>query len=147
LLELLRGLRQRVELSRVQTRRNKEVAGALGARRREDGSLQIEEAPIGHLLPDAGDDGGTQQDVAMHPLAAQVEEAVGEPGLLIHLLFGEDTERQRVAAAQHLDLADLNLDLTRRQLRINVLCQALQYTPVGADDGLLGQAAQRLVGR
>ena len=59
-----------------------------------------------------------RHDVPVQPLAAQVEEAVGEPRLLRIVLIAEDRQRQLGRRAEHLDLGDVDLDLAGRQIRV-----------------------------
>ena len=61
LLELLRRLRQGVELAGVQAGGNQEVAGALGAADRQDRGLELIEAAFDHAAADAVDDGGPRR--------------------------------------------------------------------------------------
>ena len=56
LLELLRGLRQRVEFARMQARRHEKVARAFGRRGGEDRRLELEKALLLHPPPDRIDD-------------------------------------------------------------------------------------------
>jgi hypothetical protein len=81
LLELLRGLRQRVELARVQARRHQEVARAFRRGGRQDRGLVLGKPWATMRLADRGDHLGAQHDVLVQGLAAQVEEAVLEADL------------------------------------------------------------------
>lgn len=145
LLELLRSLGQGVELARVQAGRDDEVTGALGRRRGEDRGRHLVEAEGHHLGADGADDGRAQHDVAVHALAAQVEEAVLQAPLLVDPVLGVDREGQRGGLAQHLDLGDLDLDLAGRELRVDVVGAARGDLAVDPYDGLLGELRQGLV--
>ena len=79
LLELLRRLRQRVELARMEARRHQIVARAFGRRRGQDRRLELEEALLLHPPPQRIDDRAALHDVVVQMLATQVEEAVLEP--------------------------------------------------------------------
>ena len=57
-------------------------------------------------------------DVGVQPVAPQIEEAVLEPDLLRIFLVAEHRHRQLVGRAQHLDVLDVDLDLTGRQIRV-----------------------------
>src|SRR6201999_1975918 len=72
LLELLRRLRQRVELARMQPRRHEKVARAFRRRGGEDRRLEFEEAALAHAAADRLDDLPALDDVVVHPLAAQI---------------------------------------------------------------------------
>ena len=94
LLELLRRLRQRVELAGMDARRHQEVARALGRRGGQDRRLELEEAALLHAAADRIDDRAAHHDVAVQALAPQVEEAVFEPDLLGIFLLAEHRQRQ-----------------------------------------------------
>src|SRR5262249_4402950 len=82
LLELLRCLRKRVELARMQPARHQEVTGPLRRARGQDRSLELGEALLDHPPADALDDLRAQHDVAVYLVAPQIEEAVAQPHLL-----------------------------------------------------------------
>src|SRR6266849_10616172 len=79
LLELLRRLRQGIELAGMEPARNQIVARPLGRARRQDRRLELGEALGDHAPSDRGDDLRAQHDVGMDALAPEVEEAVFEP--------------------------------------------------------------------
>ena len=62
-------------------------------------------------------------DVALHPLAAQVEPAVADPQRLVDALLVE-LERQRRRARDDLELVGLDLDLAGRHRRVDGLRRA-----------------------
>ena len=113
LLELLRRLRQGVELAGMQPRRHQKVARALRRGRRQDRRLELEEAGAGHAPADRRDDLRPLQDVAVELVAAKVEEAVFQPRLLRVFGVAEHRQRQLGRGAQHLDLAGENLHRPR----------------------------------
>ena len=76
LLELLRGLREGVELARVVARGDKVVARALGAGDGEYRRRYLHEAVLGHAPAQRGDDVGAQDDVALDLGVPEVEVAV-----------------------------------------------------------------------
>src|SRR5262249_5532036 len=78
LRELLRRLRQGVELAGMNARRYEEVARTLGARRGEDGRLELEETGLAHAPPDRADNLVAQQNVLVQHIAPEVQEAVFE---------------------------------------------------------------------
>ena len=86
LLELLRRLRQRVELARMDPARDEVVARALGRARGEDRRLELEKALRVHPPADARNHLRAQHDVAVQLVPAQVEEAVAQPLLFRNLL-------------------------------------------------------------
>ncbi len=119
LLELLRRLRQRIELSGVHPTRHQVVPCAFGRARGEDRGLELGEARLDHPATDGGDDAASQHDVTMELLAPQVEEAVAQARLFGKLGVAVDLERQRVGRGLHDQLGDRQLDLARRQLRVD----------------------------
>lgn len=147
LLELLRSLGEGVELARVEARRHDEVAGALGRGGGQDRRGHLVEPEGRHLVTDGADHGRTQHDVAVHALAAQVEEAVLQPPLLVDPVLGVDREGERGGRAEQLDLADLDLDLAGGQVRVDVLGASRDDLAVDTDGRLLGDLVQRLVRR
>ena len=65
-------------------------------------------------------DRGPDAQVALHPLAADVEVAVLQAGVLVDVVgAGVDRERRRLGGAQHLDRAVADLDLAGRQVRVD----------------------------
>ena len=141
LLELLRRLRQRVELAGMQARRHQEVARAFRRRRRQDRRLEFEEARALHAGADRVDHLRAQHDVVVQVLAAQIEEAVLEPDVLGIFLLAEHRQRQLGRRPQHLDLVDIDLDLAGRQVRVERALGAVAHLAVDADHPL---GAQRL---
>src|SRR5206468_9909649 len=82
LLVDLRGLRQRVELPRMDARRHEVVARPFGGRLREDRRFDLEKAELGQRAPRALEQAMTQDQICLQLRAPQVEMAVLEPQLL-----------------------------------------------------------------
>src|SRR5215470_17500449 len=82
LLELLRRLRQRVELAGMDPRRHEIVARPLWRGRGEDRRLELEEARLPHAVAQRPDDRLPLHDVGVQVLAPEIEEAVFEPRLV-----------------------------------------------------------------
>ena len=143
LLELLRRLRQGVELAGVHARGHEKVARALRRGGGEDRRLELEEAGLVHAPADRGDDGVAQDDVPVQRLAAQVEEAVLQPEVLGVVRLAEHRNRQLLGRREHLDLAGEHLHLARRQLRVERTLGTLAHLAVDADHPL---GAHRLGG-
>ena len=118
LLVLLRRLRQRVELARMNPGRHQEVARALRRRRRQDRGLELEKALLLHPLAHGIDDRAAGHDVLVQLLATKVEETVLKPYIFRIFLLAEHRQRQFAGRTQHLDLADVKLDRAGRQFRI-----------------------------
>ena len=120
LLVLLRRLRQGVELAGMQAGRHQEVAGTLGRARGQDRRLELDEALCLHAPADARDHARAQQDVLLHRLAPQVEEAKAQAGVLRIVALGVDLERQLLrrglddqGVGDHLDLAGRQVGVDR----------------------------------
>ena len=76
LLEQLRGLRERIERARLQSRGNQEVAGALGGRTGQCRRLDLDEIMLAENLAGGGVDLRAQAQRLARTFAAQVEVAV-----------------------------------------------------------------------
>ncbi len=136
LLQDLRALRERVEAALLKSARHDEVPRALRSRLEEDRRLDVEEAGGLHLAPDDPDHLGAQSDVALEPLAAQVEPAVAQPQRLVDVLLVE-LERQRRRAADDVEPLDLELDLARRHVRVDGLRAPGDERALGAQHELV----------
>ena len=119
LLELLRRLRQRVELAGMDARRHQDSRARPPATTRSGSASGIRRSRrsfmrrrIESMICAA------LHDVGVQPVAAQVEEAVLEPDFLRIFLIAEHRHRQFAGRAQHLDLVDVDLDLAGRQFGI-----------------------------
>ncbi len=119
LLELLRRLRQGVELAGMHARGDEEVARALGRRGGQDGGLELEKARVAHAPADRGDDLVAEHDVPVQRLAAQIQEAIGEAQVLRVVGLAEHGDGQLLGLGQHLDAGGDDLDLARRQLGVH----------------------------
>ena len=147
LLILLGRLRQRVELTGMQTRGHEEVARALGARRREDRRLKLEEALALHSSAKQINDLTAQHDVLMKLLAPQIQEPVPEPRVLRVRLVAEHRQRQIAGGPQHFDLAHINLDKPGRHFGVFGAGRALAHLAVDADDEFRAQLLRFAEGR
>ena len=127
LLEQLGRLRQGVERTRLLPRRHEELAGTLGRRRHEHRRLHLDEALALHRRRMAELTAPRTPQVALHPLAAEVEVAVLQADALVDLVgAGVDRERRRRGGAQHLDDAVAHLDLTGGQRRVDRALRAVR---------------------
>ena len=119
LLELLRGLRQRIELARMQPRRHQKVPRALGGRRRDDRRLILAERLVPHPLADRGHNIRAHRHIALQFLAAQVQIAIAQSRFLRILLIAEHHQRQLIRRPQHFHIADKHLDLAGGDLVVH----------------------------
>ena len=132
LLELLRRLRQRVEFSGMHAARHEIVARALRRGGGEDRRLKFEEACLAHAVAQRPDDRLPLHDVGMQALAAKIEEAVFEARLLRIVGLAEHRQRQLLGLGQDLDRPHPDLDLSRRQMRVDRLGRARHHLAVDA---------------
>ncbi|MPL89883.1 hypothetical protein SDC9_35925 [bioreactor metagenome] len=133
LLELLRRLRQGVELARVQARGHQEVTCALGRGGGDDRGLELVEARVPHPVAKRAHDVRAQDHLLVQAVAAQVEEAIGEAGFLGVVLIAEHRQRQLVGGTEDFHLAGIDLDLAGRDLRVDQLGRARLHRAVDAD--------------
>ena len=147
LLELLRGLRQRIELARMQARWHQEIARPLGRGRRDDRGLELGETGVPHRVAQPFDDPAAQHDVVVKALAPQVEEAIGEARFLGVILLAEDGQRQIIRGAEDVGRGRIDLDLAGGQPGIDQARIAPLHAPLDADDGFRAQPFQQTKGR
>ena len=102
----------------MNARRHQEVARAFRRGRGQDRRVELEEALPLHAPTHRLDDLDARHDVLVQLFAAQVEEAVLQADIFRVFLVAEHRQRQVAGGAQHLDLADIDLDLAGRQIVI-----------------------------
>ena len=136
LLELLRRLRQGVELAGVQPGRHQKVPRALRRAGRQYRRLELVEPERDHPPPDAVDDPGPQDHVPLQLLPPQVQEAVAEAHILRIRVLAHDLERQHVGRGLHHQVRDAHLDLARRQLRVHCRRLPRHHLPGHGDHAL-----------
>ena len=98
LLELLGRLGEGVELARVDARGHEVLARALGRALEEDRRLDLDEVLRVEVVADRLRRPVPDRQVAAHLRPAQVEVAVGEPQVLVHLVAPRVVERERAAS-------------------------------------------------
>src|SRR5689334_2446 len=118
LLELLRRLRQRVELPRMEPARHQEVAGAFRARGRENWCLELEEPLRPHAAAQTVDDRTPPDDVAVEALAAQVEKTIAQTDVFGIFLVAEHRQRQLGRFRKDGYFRGKDLDLAGRELGV-----------------------------
>ena len=140
LLVELRRLRQGVEAARLLARRHQELACPLRRRGHQHRRLDLGEALALHGAADGAVDVGTHLQVALHPIATEVEVAVAEAyGLVDVGSPGVDREGRRLGDAQDLDGAVAHLDLTGGHGRVDRLARPGPHRAGDADDELATQ--------
>src|SRR4029453_8741276 len=143
LLELLRRLRQGVELAGVHPARHQVAPRPFRRARGQDRGLELGETGLDHATANRRDDAASEHDVAVKLLTPQVEESVTQPCLLGKLGVAVDLERQRIRDGLHGQLGDRQLDLAGRQLWIDGGRRARDDLAADGDHAL---EAQRLGG-
>ena len=142
LLGDLRRLRQREEAPLLETRRDQEVARALGSRLEEDRGLDVQEPGALHHPADDRDHLGAEPEVALEAFAPEVEPAVPDAQRLVDVLVVE-LERERRAGGDDLEPFDLELDLAGRQARVDVLRCTRGDLALGLEDELVADVVRR----
>jgi hypothetical protein len=96
LLELLRSLRQREELSGMKSRRNQEIARALRGAARKDRGLELLKSAIVHEFTDALNDLRTKKYILMYLVSTEIEETIGQASWLWSLIILSDLKRKNI---------------------------------------------------
>ena len=148
LLEDLRRLRQREELARMDAARHEIVARAFGRALGQDRRLDLEEPVLVEVPPDRHRQLVPQDQVLLHPLAAQIEVAVPQTRVLGDERLVGDAERRPTGVVEHANLADPHLDLSGVELVVDRLGRSRRDLAEHGDHHLrlelLGLAEQRL---
>ncbi len=144
LLKLLWRLRQRIKFSRVEARGHQIIARAFRRRRGQNGRLEFKKSAFFHAAANRVDHLSAQHDVGMEMLATQVKKAVFEPDLFGIFLLAEYGHRQFCGGSKHLDLVDIDFDLTGRQIRILCARRTPTNLAVNADDPFRTQRLGKL---
>ena len=147
LLELLRRLRQRVELAGVHAARHEIIARAFGRGRGEDRRLELEETGVAHALPQRPDDVLPLHDIGVQRFAPEIEEAISEPRLLRIVRLAEHRQRQLLGFRQNIEALDPDLDRAGRQVGIDRLGRAGDHLAVDAHHPFRLQPLRLLEGR
>ena len=143
LLELLRRLRQRVELAGMQARRHQEVARAFRRRRRQDRRLELREALIDHAAAQRRDHLAERSRIVRCSVSRRRSRKRYLSRMLLRIVrLAEHRQRQLVGRAQHLQRARLHLDLAGRQVRVPRLRRARDHLAVDPDHALGAHAAR-----
>ncbi|CAM2152284.1 conserved hypothetical protein [Paraburkholderia tropica] len=118
LLEELRRLRQREELTRVHARRHEVVARAFRRALREHRRFDVDEAERVEILAHGHRHAVTQTQVVLHLRTAQVEHAMREARGFREVVVVE-LERRRDRRVQHHDFVAQHFDLAAREVGVD----------------------------
>ena len=122
LLVLLRALRQGVELAGIHTAGHHKVAGTLGRALDEHGGLNLQEVSIREVVSHQHGHAVAHLEVLAHRVAADVEVAVFHAQVVAAVALVLDGEGGRLGLVEDIQLRDLNLDLSRGNLRVLASC-------------------------
>jgi len=110
LLELLGTLGQGIELAGMHATGHQVVARAFRRGLEQDRRLDFHEAFAIQEVADVLDHAVAQDDVALHPLAAQIQVTVLEPQGFIQFIVAEDEEGRGLGRVENDDCARFDLD-------------------------------------
>ena len=119
LLEQLRRLRQRVELSGLQPARDQEVASSLRRAFGQYRRLDIHEAPFAQIVAHRAHHLMSEHQVAQHAGAPQVDIAVPEAQSLVDVDIVFDEERRRLGCGEYLQIRGDDFHLACGQVRVD----------------------------
>ncbi len=145
LLQLLRALRQRVEAARLQAAGHEEVARAFGRRLEQDRRLDFEEVALVEIVADELDDLVAQNQLILHPRAAQIEIAIAHPRFFVDVFVAVDQEGRRFRRIQNGHLSRDDFDVAGGKLRIGRPFRAQRDRAVNLNHVLAAEIAGDLV--
>ena len=146
LLELLRCLRQRIELALMLAGGNDIIARALRRRAGEDRRGDLRKAELLHFAAQKADDLGSKEDIIVHPLITQIEKAVFQAHLLARFGGFLHVERQIWhTRAEHLQRIRHDLQTARRDFRIDCFFIAGYHLARDRDDRFTVQVLEQCV--
>ena len=120
LLPQLRRLRQRIKRSRLFARRNQKFTGTLWSGWHQKWSLNLNKILGFHCATNCRVDLGSNAQVLLHPLAANIEIAELEANAFIHIVGTSiDWKRRRLGGIQHCELTLNKFDTTRWEVGVN----------------------------
>lgn len=121
LLQELRGLRQGVEVARLNTAGNDEVTSALGRGLKQGGRLDLHELTVVQRLANGKGKVGAQLEVGHHLGTTEVQIAIAQAGVLAGLDAVLNLERRGDGRVEHLGVVGQDLDLAGRELGVGGL--------------------------
>ena len=136
LLQKLRGLRQSVEVARLDAAGDDEVAGALGSGLEQGGRLDLHELTVVQRLANGKGKVGAQLEVGHHLGTTEVQIAITQTGVLARLDAVLDLERRGNRSVEHLGVVGQDLDLAGRELGVGGLLATGAHDAVNLDGPL-----------
>ena len=136
LLEQLRRLRQREELSRMHAAGHQVVARALGRGLAQNRRLDLPEAVGVEILPDRHRHAVPQAQVALQARAAQIEVAIAQPHVFADRRVVGDRKRRRPGFIQQPNLVRDDFHFAGIELRVHRVGVTPPHRPQHRDDVL-----------
>ncbi len=133
LLEDLRRLRQRVELTRMHAARYEIVARAFGRGLRQHRRFDLEKALLVEVLPDVHRDAVPQREIVLHARPPQIEIAILQARVFGDRRLVRDRKGRGLRVVQHTDLVRTNLDRAGADFRVHGLGRARLDVPEDRD--------------
>ena len=118
LLQCLRTLGQCIELTRIHTTRHHKVASALRRRTNQNRRLHLDEIQIIEEVTNQNSHLMAQLQILSNTGTAQVEVAILHTNIVTTIGIVFNGEGRRLTLAQHIQLRNQNLDITRIHLGI-----------------------------
>ena len=147
LFELLGCLRQGVKFARMRARRHQKITRPFGAGGRQNRRLIFTKAVRCHALAQPADNIGTQHNIAVQRIAAQIQKPVAQANIFRIIRFAENRQRQVARIRQNFQFRQIHFNVTGRQIRVARLIIARHNLAIGANDtfgtNLLGQRKMR----
>ena len=128
LLEGLRRLRQRKEVSRIGSRRNDEISRTLGCGLDQNRCLHLTELLLVQRLSYHDRDTISQQKTLLHLVSSKIQVSKFQSRVLLRIRLVLNQKRWCLARVQNSHVGHVDLDLTRRSVLVRVLTSALHIT-------------------
>ena len=136
LLQELRGLRQGVEVARLDAAGDDKVASALGRGLEQGGRLDLHELTVVQRLANGEGKVGAQLEVGHHLGTTEVQIAIAQTGILAGLDAVLDLERRSDGSVEHLGVVGQDLNLAGRELGVGGLLATGAHDAVNLDGPL-----------
>ncbi len=146
LLQLLRGLGERVELAGMDAAGNQIVPGALRCALEEDGGFNFQEAASVQEIPDVFDDAVAEDKVALHPPPPQVQVTVLQPQGFVHRGVLKNGEGGRFRRVEDDDFVGQDLNLAGLHAGVDPFGGAGADSTAHLEDVLLADPGSQFVG-
>ena len=148
LLELLRALRQRIELAGLQAAGHDKVARAFGRALEQNRRLDLQEVAVGEVLANETDDLVAQHQILRHARPADVEIAVLEPQHLVDLIGrARNVEGRVLGRVEDRHLVGDHLDVAGGEIGVAQTFGARRHLALDLHDELAARLRRNVVRR